>query len=82
MVGFCVGVICDWEFKWYVGKDFGDFLMEDVKICEFLKNKLKDFVMFCVEIERVVNCVNVMIYIVKLGMVIGKGGFEVENFCN
>ncbi|KQY85785.1 MULTISPECIES: 30S ribosomal protein S3 [Paenibacillus] len=81
-VGLRVGVIRDWESKWYAGKDFGDLLMEDVKIREFLKNKLKDSAMSRVEIERAANRVNVTIHTAKPGMVIGKGGSEVENLRN
>lgn len=81
MVGFCVGVICDWELRWFVGKDYVDLLYEDLKVCEYIVKCLNDVVVFKVEIECVVNCLNVMIYIVKFGMVIGKGGIEVELFC-
>ncbi|MBW7477485.1 30S ribosomal protein S3 [Paenibacillus oenotherae] len=78
-VGLRVGVIRDWESKWYAGKDFGDLLMEDVKIREYLKNKLKDAAVSRFEIERAANRVNVTINTAKPGMVIGKGGSEVEN---
>ena len=53
--------------------------MEDVKIREFLKNKLKDAAVSRFEIERAANRVNVTIHTAKPGMVIGKGGSEVEN---
>ncbi|UVI29810.1 30S ribosomal protein S3 [Paenibacillus spongiae] len=78
-VGLRIGIIRDWESKWYAGKDFGDLLMEDVKIREYLKNKLKDAAVSRFEIERAANRVNVTIYTAKPGMVIGKGGSEVEN---
>jgi small subunit ribosomal protein S3 len=78
-VGLRVGIIRDWESKWYAGKDFGDLLMEDVKIREHLKNKLKDSAVSRIEIERAANRVNVTIHTAKPGMVIGKGGSEVEN---
>lgn len=77
----CIGVICDWDFKWYVEKDYVDFLYEDLCICDYVVKCLFDVFVFCVEIECVVNCVNIIIYIVKFGMVIGKGGFEVEVLC-
>jgi len=77
-VGFRIGVIRDWESKWYAGKDFGDLLLEDVKIREYLKKKLKDSALSHVEIERASNRVNVTIHTAKPGMVIGKGGAEVE----
>lgn len=81
-VGLRVGIIRDWESKWYAGKDFGDLLLEDVKIREHLKNKLKDSAVSRIEIERAANRVNVTIHTAKPGMVIGKGGSEVENIRN
>jgi small subunit ribosomal protein S3 len=77
-VGLRVGVIRDWESKWYAEKDFGTLLMEDVKIREYLKTKLKDSAVSHIEIERAANRVNVTIHTAKPGMVIGKGGAEVE----
>jgi small subunit ribosomal protein S3 len=78
-VGLRIGIIRDWESKWYAAdKDFGDLLMEDVKIREFLKNKLKDAAVSRIEIERAANRVNVTIHTAKPGIVIGKGGSEVE----
>ena len=41
-IGFRIGIIRDWESKWFAEKDFGTLLLEDVKIREYLKNKLKD----------------------------------------
>ncbi|GGO08683.1 30S ribosomal protein S3 [Saccharibacillus kuerlensis] len=77
-VGLRVGIIRDWESKWYAGKDFGDLLMEDVKIREYLKAKLKESAVSKIEIERAANRVNVTIHTAKPGMVIGRGGAEVE----
>ena len=78
-IGLRIGIIRDWESKWYADKDFGTLLMEDVKIREFLKNKLKEAAVSRIEIERAANRVNVTIHTAKPGMVIGKGGAEVEN---
>lgn len=77
-VGLRIGIIRDWESKWYADKDFGDLLMEDVKIREYLKAKLKDSAVSHIDIERAANRVNVTIHTAKPGMVIGKGGSEVE----
>lgn len=77
-VGLRIGIIRDWESKWYADKDFGDLLMEDVKIRDFLKKKLKDAAVSRIEIERAANRVNVTIHTAKPGIVIGKGGSEVE----
>lgn len=81
-VGLRVGIIRDWESKWYAEKDFGTLLLEDVKIREFLKNRLKDAAVSRFEIERAANRVNITIHTAKPGMVIGKGGSEVENLRN
>jgi len=77
-VGLRIGIIRDWESKWYADKDFGSLLIEDVKIREFLKKKLKEAAVSKVEIERAANRVNVTIHTAKPGIVIGKGGAEVE----
>lgn len=77
-VGLRIGVIRDWESKWYAGKDYADLLLEDVQIREFLKNKLKDSAVSHIEIERAANRANVTIHTAKPGMVIGRGGSEVE----
>jgi len=77
-VGLRIGIIRDWESKWYADKDFGTLLIEDVKIREFLKKKLKEAAVSKIEIERAANRVNVTIHTAKPGIVIGKGGSEVE----
>jgi small subunit ribosomal protein S3 len=81
-VGFRIGIIRDWESKWYAGKDFGDLLIEDLRIREYLKQKLKDSAVSHIEIERAANRVNVTIQTAKPGMVIGKGGAEIEVIRN
>jgi small subunit ribosomal protein S3 len=77
-IGLRVGIIRDWESKWFAGKDFGTLLVEDIKIREYVKKKLKDSAVSHIEIERAANRVNVTIHTAKPGMVIGKGGAEVE----
>jgi len=77
-VGLRIGIIRDWESKWYAEKDFGKLLIEDMKIRDFLKKKLKDCAVSHIDIERAANRVNVTIHTAKPGMVIGKGGSEVE----
>lgn len=78
-IGFRVGVIRDWDAKWYAEKDFATFLHEDLKIRKYIQKKLADASVSTVEIERAANRVNVSIHTAKPGMVIGKGGAEVEN---
>ncbi|MFZ7947114.1 MULTISPECIES: 30S ribosomal protein S3 [Bacillaceae] len=77
-VGLRIGIIRDWESKWYAGKDFADLLHEDLKIREYITKRLKDASVSKVEIERAANRVNVTVHTAKPGMVIGKGGTEVE----
>lgn len=77
-VGLRIGIIRDWESKWYAGKDYADLLHEDIKVREYITKRLKDASVSKVEIERAANRVNVTIHTAKPGMVIGKGGTEVE----
>ncbi|GED61126.1 30S ribosomal protein S3 [Brevibacillus formosus] len=78
-VGLRIGVIRDWESKWYADKDFATLLHEDLKIRKYVKGRLKDAAVSTIEIERAANRVNVTIHTAKPGMVIGKGGAEVET---
>lgn len=78
-IGLRVGIIKDWESKWYADKDYADLLHEDIKIREYLENRLKTAAISTIEIERAANRVNITIHTGKPGMVIGKGGSEVEN---
>nr|WP_245329622.1 30S ribosomal protein S3 [Enterococcus alcedinis] len=74
-----VGIIRDWDAKWYAEKDYADFLHEDLRIRKFIAKQLADAAVSTVEIERAANRVNISIHTAKPGMVIGKGGSEVEN---
>ncbi|MFB4165926.1 30S ribosomal protein S3 [Alteribacillus sp. JSM 102045] len=77
-VGLRIGVIRDWDSKWYAEKNYADLLHEDVKIREYIENRLKDASVSTIEIERAAKRVNITIHTAKPGMVIGKGGSEVE----
>lgn len=76
--GFRLGVIRDWESKWYADRGYKETLNEDIKIRKFISEKLKDASVSTVEIERAANRINISIHTAKPGMVIGKGGSEVE----
>lgn len=78
-VGLRVGIIRDWDSKWFGGKDYADLLHEDIQIREYLQKRLKDAALSKVEIERAANRVNISVYTAKPGLVIGKGGKEVES---
>lgn len=77
--GFRVGVIKDWDSRWYAEKDYADLLHEDYVIREYIENKMKDASVSKVEIERAANRVNISLHTAKPGMVIGKGGSEIES---
>ena len=78
--GLRVGVIKDWDSRWFADdKDFSDNLVEDYKIREFLKKKLYHAGISKIEIERTADRVKVLVYTAKPGVVIGKGGAEIEK---
>ena len=77
--GLRVGVIKDWDSKWYAEKEFADYLVEDNKIRTFLKKKLYSAGVSKIEIERASDRVKITIFTAKPGVVIGKGGAEIEK---
>ena len=77
--GLRVGVIKDWDSKWYAEEQFADYLVEDHKIRVFLKKKLYSAGVSKIEIERASDRVKVTIHTAKPGVVIGKGGAEIEK---
>ena len=73
--GIRVGVIRDWNSKWYAdSKNFSDYLVEDHEIRKYVKKKLFISGISKIEIERTAKCVKVNVYTAKPGLVIGKGG--------
>ncbi|MGL5260559.1 MAG: 30S ribosomal protein S3 [Lachnospiraceae bacterium] len=76
--GLRVGVIKDWDSKWYADADFSDLLVEDYNIRKFLKKKLYAAGISKIEIERASDRVKIIIFTAKPGVVIGKGGSEIE----
>ena len=77
--GLRVGVIKDWDSRWYAEADFADNLVEDNEIRTFLKKKLYSAGIAKIEIERASNRVKVIVYTAKPGIVIGKGGSAIEE---
>ena len=77
--GLRVGVIKDWDSRWYADADFADYLVEDYNIRTFLKKKLYSAGVSKIEIERASDRVKIIIYTAKPGIVIGKGGAEIEK---
>ena len=78
--GFRVGVIKDWDSRWFAEKNaFGDTLVEDYKVRNFIKKGLKDAGIPRIEIERDAQKVRVHIHCAKPGMVIGQGGAKINE---
>ena len=78
--GLRVGVIKDWDSKWYADKkSFNEYLVEDHKIREYVKKKLFLSGISKIEIERAANKIKLSVYTAKPGMVIGRGGSGVEE---
>ncbi len=77
--GFRVGVIKDWDAKWYADKDeYSDFLQEDIKIRKHVKDKMYEAGISRIVIKRAANRLKLDIYTARPGMVIGRGGSEVD----
>ncbi len=80
--GLRVGIIKDWDSRWYADKEFADNLIEDHEIREFLKKKLYAAGISKIEIERASDRVKVVLYTAKPGVVIGKSGAGIEAVKN
>ena len=77
--GLRVGIIKDWNSRWYAEANFADCLVEDHKIRKFLKKKLYASGVADIEIERASDTIRVIVHTAKPGVVIGKGGAEIEK---
>jgi small subunit ribosomal protein S3 len=78
--GLRVGIIKDWDTKWYANKrDFGNYLVEDDKVRKYIKNKLFIAGVARIEIERAANKIKLNIHAAKPGLIIGKGGAGIEQ---
>ena len=77
--GMRVGVIKDWDSRWYAEADFADNLIEDHKIRTYLKKRLYSAGVSKIEIERASDRVKIIVFTAKPGVVIGKGGSEIEK---
>ena len=81
-IGFRLGVNKDWESKWYSKKDYAENLNKDIKIREFLKKTLKDASIASVLIERKKNRCDITINTARPGVIIGRGGEDIEKLRN
>lgn len=77
-VGLRLGINRDFESKWYADKEFGTFLIEDIKIREYLESKLKDAALSKVDIERTKTAITLNIHVARPGVVLGQDGAKLE----
>lgn len=77
--GLRLGIIRDWNARWYAERDYAKILHEDLDLRRFLKNKLYAAGVSDIEIERAANRLKITIHAAKPGLIIGRGGAEVEN---
>jgi small subunit ribosomal protein S3 len=78
-IGFRIGVIRDWDARWYSDKNYTELLHEDLQIRDYLKKELATAGISRIEIERAANNLRINIHTAKPGMVIGRGGTGVEE---
>ena len=79
-VGLRIGINKDWESKWYAkGKNFSTYLDKDVKIRNYVEKNLKDASISKVEVERNNKKTEVIVHTAKPGIIIGRGGEEIEK---
>jgi small subunit ribosomal protein S3 len=78
-VGFRIGVIRDWQAKWYADKHYGEFLQEDLKLRKGIQERYAEAAVSLVEIERQANRVSMTIHTARPGIVIGRGGQRVDE---
>ncbi len=77
--GLRVGIIKDWDTKWYAEKEFANYLVEDVKIRNFIKKRLYSSGISKIAIERTAERVKITVYTAKPGIVIGRNGQAIEE---
>lgn len=76
---FRIGQVTNWKSRWFNLKEYASLVKEDVLLRKFLEGKLKDIGLEKMEIERTVNSVNVMIFVSRPGLLIGRGGEGIEK---
>jgi len=81
-VGLRLGIVKTWDSRWYAGKNYADYILEDYKIRKFIKKKLYHAGISRIEIERSSKRVRLRIYTARPGIVIGKKGSEIEQLKN
>jgi len=77
-IGFRLGIVKTWESRWYAGKKYADYILEDYKIRQFIKDRLYHAGIAKVEIERSAKRVRLRVFTSRPGIVIGKKGAEIS----
>ena len=78
-IGFRLGINRNWDSRWFAGKKYSDFVLEDYKIRKFLKEKVSQAGVARIEIERAANKVRIRLHAARPGIIIGKKGSEIEK---
>ena len=78
-IGFRLGTHRSWDSRWFSGKDYSDFVLEDYKIRKFLKGRVAQAGVARIEIERAANKVRIRLHTARPGIIIGKKGAEIEK---
>ena len=78
-IGFRLGIHRNWDSRWFSGKEYSGFVLEDYNIRRFLKKRLFQAGVSRVEIERAANKIRLKIHTARPGLIIGKKGIEIEN---
>ena len=78
-IGFRLGIHRNWDSRWFAGREYSDFVLEDHHIRKFLKKRLFQAGVSRIEIERAANKIRIKIHTARPGLVIGKKGAEIEN---
>lgn len=78
-IGFRLGINKNWDSRWFAGKEYSEFILEDFKIRKFLKEKLQQAGVAKIEIERAASKIRIRIHTARPGIVIGKKGAEIEK---
>ena len=78
-IGFRLGINRTWDSRWYSQKEYGDFLLEDLKLREFIKRRLAQASISRIEVERAAGKIRLVIHTARPGIVIGPKGAEIEK---
>jgi small subunit ribosomal protein S3 len=78
-ISFRLGITKTWDSRWFAGKNYSDFVLEDYNIRKFLKKRVAQAGVSKIEIERAANKARIRMYVARPGIVIGKKGIEIER---